>query len=90
VESNVGILRLSYRTVRMVLSKIIFVVLLDFLAVSTALRSSYVSRNQFQSIVHENEVVLVACESPKRPLVSTKVSSFVIITSSDDHILNHH
>jgi hypothetical protein len=67
----------------MVLSKIIFVVLLDFLALSTVLGSSYVSRNQFQSIVNENEVVLVACESPKRPLMSTKESSFIKIASSD-------
>jgi hypothetical protein len=67
----------------MVLSKTIFVVLLAFLAVSTALGSSYVSRNQFHSIVNENEVVLVACESPERPPMSTEESSFMKIASSD-------
>jgi hypothetical protein len=50
----------------MVLFKIIFVVLLDFAAVATVLGWSHVSRNQFQSIINENEVALVACKSPKR------------------------
>jgi hypothetical protein len=50
----------------MVLSKIIFVVLFDFAVVSTVLGWSHVSRNQFQSIVNENEVALVACKSPKQ------------------------
>jgi hypothetical protein len=50
----------------MVSSKIIFVVLLDFLAATTVLGWSHVSRNQFQSIVNENEVTLVACKSPKQ------------------------
>jgi hypothetical protein len=49
----------------MALFKIIFVVLLDFAAVATVLGWSHVSRNQFQSIINENEVALVACKSPK-------------------------
>lgn len=50
----------------MALFKIIFVVLLDFAAVATVLGWSHVSRNQFQSIINENEVALVACKSPKQ------------------------
>jgi hypothetical protein len=46
----------------MVPSKTIFVVVLDFLAVSTVFGWSHVSRNQFQSIISEHEVALVACK----------------------------
>ena len=50
----------------MMLSKIIFVILLDFLAILPVLGWSHVSRNEFESIVNENEVVLVACKSLRR------------------------
>lgn len=49
----------------MVLSKIIFVFLLDFVGVATVLGWNHVSKIQFQSIINENEVVLAACKSLK-------------------------
>lgn len=58
----------------MVLSKIILLVLLDFLAAATVFGWSHVSRNQFETIVNENEVALVACKSHKQVLMSTAVS----------------
>jgi hypothetical protein len=67
----------------MVLSKIIFVVLLDFLAVATVSGWNHVSRNKFQSIVNDNNVALVACKSPKQILMSTEVSRLTKVTSSN-------
>jgi hypothetical protein len=58
----------------MVLSKIICVVLLDFLAVTTVFGWSHVSKNEFHSIIIQNEVALVACKSCKQVLMSTEVS----------------
>jgi hypothetical protein len=65
----------------MVLSKIILVALLEFVAITTVLGWSHVSRNQFQSMVKENEVALVACKSPRQIPVSTKISWLMQIAS---------
>lgn len=67
----------------MVQLKIIFVVLLDFLAAATVLGWSHVSRNQFQSIINENEVALVACKSPKQALMSVEVLWLMKVASSE-------
>jgi len=56
----------------MVLSRIICIVLLDFLAVATVFGWSHVSKNEFQSIINQNEVALVACRSSKQVLMSTR------------------
>jgi hypothetical protein len=63
----------------MALPKIIFVALIHSLAVATVFGWSHVSRGQFQSFVNENEVVLVACKSPKQVLMRAEVSWLIAV-----------